>query len=101
MRWWQPVDAVALLLRVHPEGAKQVDKHGNLPLHFAVMMCAPPGVVEGLLRVYPDAVAIADRQGTLATNEAVTMLLRQAKRALEKPKQAAHYRDTAKTNASW
>lgn len=31
------------------------------------------------------------------------MLLRQAKRALEKPEQAAHYRDTktAKTNASW
>jgi ankyrin repeat protein len=45
---------VALLLRHHPNGAKQKNNHGNVAVHCATAHDAPMDVIKLLLKAYPE-----------------------------------------------
>ena len=42
------------LLKAHPEGAKEKNEYGGLPLHVAALHQAPIEVVQTLLEAYPE-----------------------------------------------
>jgi len=67
------LEVVQLLLKAFPEGIKQKDIHGNIPLHHAITSASSAPVLEALLISYPDGVREHN-------NEEVTPL----QRALEK-----------------
>eukprot|EP00964_Phaeocystis_antarctica_P077041 scaffold47726_cov53-Phaeocystis_antarctica.AAC.4 len=65
-------DAVVLaLLAAHPEGAKEKDENGNLPLHFAVAYEASEAVVQALLAAHPEGAKEKNTYGSLPLHRAV------------------------------
>ena len=74
------------LLKAHPDGAKQKDKNGRLPLHVAVERQAPEEVTLALLKAHPDGAKEKDENGRLLLHsaadrqapEAVTLALLEA-----------------------
>lgn len=78
-------EAVKLLLARCPNGIREADKEGALPLHWAAEHNAPKEVVELLLKAYPEAVVKRDARGSVAAqlarnaSEEVQRLLRGAR----------------------
>eukprot|EP01048_Picozoa_sp_COSAG05_P015635 COSAG05_NODE_1905_length_3849_cov_524.588533_1_plen_576_part_10 len=64
-------EVVKLLLEAHAEGASVADKHGQLPLHWAVAKQAGVEVVKLLLEAHAEGASVADNYGQLPLHRAV------------------------------
>ena len=55
-------ETLDVLLSTFPEGARQVDDQGMVPLHLAMRMASPAPVMEKLIAACPDCLTATDRK---------------------------------------
>lgn len=53
---------VEQLIERFPEGTKEVDRYGRLPLHYALRLGLPKVIVLRIFSIFPDACKIKDKQ---------------------------------------
>lgn len=59
----EAAEVATLLLKCHPEGAKEEDSRGSLPLHQAASRGASSALLGVLLQAHPDAAEAPDGEG--------------------------------------
>ena len=61
----QPVTEIERLLASIPEAAKEKDRYGQFPLHYAAEKQASEEVVQALIAAFPEAAQAKDTHGKL------------------------------------